>query len=501
MLKAVVFDDEYIVCQGLSRMIDWQRFGVELVGTAGDGLAALQLFREQRPDIVLTDIRMPGMDGLQLIETVADEAKDTMFIVLSGFNEFEYVRRAIGLGVVDYLEKPITVQKIEEAMTKTLERIKKQRAFSEMKSDLEASREQLLEKATLDLLLAGDKALEKWKQQYGARWSDVCGVSVLAFAAERLKWPESDAFRIVDVTNGEEKLSVVFHYALPSDELWGFLVSEETNGSVFASGGTYKALADAPVSCKEAQRALRYGRFLEESGWVRIEDIVGDDKQPEDLTRQEEAVLFALRTGDKAELRRSLDELQIWMEEQKLDPDKAEREMIRLIYLALEVLKETGGSVGELGDIAHQELNRMHTREEMFGWLHSKLAAMLLWLSDARRSTKHAAVEKALAYMEHRFGQDISLQEIAEHVGLNATYFSLLFKEEMGISYIKHLTNRRMEQAKVLLRSGMLVSDVSEKVGYLTYRHFTETFKKQTGLTPKQYRESCHIEHKDGAYE
>jgi two-component system response regulator YesN len=162
MLKAVVFDDEYIVCQGLSRMIDWQRFGVELVGTAGDGLAALQLFREQRPDIVLTDIRMPGMDGLQLIETVADEAKDTMFIVLSGFNEFEYVRRAIGLGVVDYLEKPITVQKIEEAMTKTLERIKKQRAFSEMKSDLEASREQLLEKATLDLLLAGDKACRCW---------------------------------------------------------------------------------------------------------------------------------------------------------------------------------------------------------------------------------------------------------------------------------------------------------------------------------------------------
>ena len=113
MRKAVIFDDEYIVLQGLQAMIDWQKYGVEIVGTAGDGAAALAIVRERRPDIILTDIRMPGMDGLELIERVMQEAPDTYTIVFSGFNEFEYVKRAIGLGVADYLEKPITIQTIE----------------------------------------------------------------------------------------------------------------------------------------------------------------------------------------------------------------------------------------------------------------------------------------------------------------------------------------------------------------------------------------------------
>jgi len=138
MLKAVIFDDEYIVLQGLRQMIDWSRYGVELAGTAEDGVSALQLLRACKPDIVLTDIRMPGMDGLQLIETAAAESPETMFIVFSGFNEFEYVRRAIGLGVIDYLEKPVTVSKIEAALRRTMNRIGKEQAFGEMKKKLEA---------------------------------------------------------------------------------------------------------------------------------------------------------------------------------------------------------------------------------------------------------------------------------------------------------------------------------------------------------------------------
>lgn len=490
MLKAVVFDDEYIVCQGLSKMIDWQRYGVELAGTAGDGLSALQLFREQKPDIVLTDIRMPGMDGLRLIEIASAEAPETMFIVFSGFNEFEHVMRAIGLGVVDYLEKPITVEKIEEVMRKTLERIGKQQAFSSMKMKLEASRQELLEKATLELLLSGEKAAEKWKRQFGPEWTDVKGVTVLAFQAERPLLPEDPSYRMVHVMNGADVLTAVFHFAVPPEALWEKLVSIGGEIGAFGSGGTYSSLSDAPKSCKEALRALRYGRFLEESGWTRIEDVEGDIEPTNELTKHEESVIFALRTGDKEGLDRSIAGFESWIEAQKLAPDKAEREMLKLAYLGLDTLKEFGREIRPLGEIDHQELAVMQTREEMFGWLRHKLESMLAWTIEARRSNKHEAVEKALAFMEERYGEDLSLQELAGHVGLNATYFSLLFKEEMGLSYIKHLTNIRMERAKEMLQGGMLVSEVSEKVGYINYRHFTEIFKKLAGMTPKQYRES-----------
>jgi two-component system response regulator YesN len=134
----------------------------------------------------------------------------------------------------------------------------------------------------------------------------------------------------------------------------------------------------------------------------------------------------------------------------------------------------------------------MHARADMFRWLRSDLGALLAWTKASRRSAKHAAVEQALAYLEERYGQDVSLQELAEHVGLNPTYFSLLFKEEMGTTYIKHLTHIRMERAKAMLRDGLRVGEVSEKVGYLNYRHFTEIFKKLVGVTPGQYRDGYH---------
>jgi two-component system, response regulator YesN len=247
LLKAAIFDDEYIVLQGLRTMIDWSRHGLELVGTASDGLAALELFRTHRPDIILTDIRMPGMDGLQVIEEVLNESPDALCIVFSGFNEYEYVKRAIKLGVTDYIEKPITIPKIEEAILKISKQISRNN--------------QPREKETLNLMLAGD------------------------------------------------------------------------------------------------------------------------------------------------------------------------------------------------------------------------------------RSSLHFSVDKALRYIEEHYDQDLSLQDVAEHVGMNPAYFSFLFKEKMGLTYVKHLTQIRMEHAKSLIQQGLLIHEVSEKSGFYNYRHFTEVFKKYVGLTPGQYRE------------
>lgn len=262
MLKAVLFDDEYIVIEALRTLVDWTGLGVELAGTACDGVAALALFKQTKPDIVLTDIRMPGMDGLQLIERIMNESPDTCCIVFSGFNEFEYVKQALQLGVVDYLEKPITDAGIERSLRKAAGKIIERRETTELRRKWEESRLELLEKARLD--------------------------------------------------------------------------------NQMLTGG------HAPPS---------------------------------------------------------------------------------------------------------------------------------------------SAVERARAYIVRHVNRDLSLQEVADHVGMNAAYLSVLFKEETGETYIKFLTRYRMELAKMLLRKGMKVQEVSERVGYHTYRHFSEVFKKCTGLTPGQFRD------------
>ena len=244
MLKAVLFDDEYILVKALRALIDWTGLGIELVGTAENGIAALEIFRREKPDIVLTDIRMPGMDGLQLIEEIMKEAEETCCIVFSGFNEYEYVKKAIQLGVTDYLEKPITDTSVERSLRKAVNKIVSQRESTDI----------------------------------------------------RRKW------------------------------------------------------------------------------------------------------------------------------------EKSQRELIKNPYLLTQL------------------------------------------------EPKSSAVERALAFIGQNANRDLSLQEVADHVGMSAAYLSVLFKEETGESYIKYLTRYRMELAKKLLLEGWKVNEVSERVGYHTYRHFSEVF-------------------------
>lgn len=494
MLKAVIFDDEYIVLQGLQMMIDWSKYGIELVGTATNGFAAIDLVETHSPDIVFTDIRMPGMDGLQVVEKILACAPEIICIVFSGFNEFEYVKKALKLGVSDYLEKPITIPMMEETLKRTLEKINEQKKVLSLKETLEDSRNVLIEKAALDLLLQGEEALPRWRNSFGEELNDIVGVTVLALSERIPDIPSHSSYFSLYLRNGKEHLLVIFHFQKDSSELLKeLLYLPGQHGITVGSGRTYQYLTDAVKSYKEAQQALRYGQFMEQGEWTRFEEIGENPNIPGDLSEQEEAIIFYLRTGDKSGLLRQLNEFINKVQTQRLNPDVIEREILKLIYLGLEVAKETGEDVSTITQrnyLPHIEIRMLNTKEKMFSWLKDQMEMIMDWFLQVRRDKKHEAVEKASKYIEKNLSNDLTLQEVAEYVGMNTTYFSLLFKEEMKLSYIKYVTKLRMERAKVLLREGYKVADVSEKVGYHTYRHFSELFKKQVGVNPGQYRDS-----------
>jgi two-component system, response regulator YesN len=494
MLKAVIFDDEYIVLQGLQMMIDWSKYGIELVGTATNGYTAIELVETHSPDIVFTDIRMPGMDGLQVVEKILTCAPEIICIVFSGFNEFEYVKKAIKLGVSDYLEKPITIPMIEETLKRTLKKIQEQKKVISLKETLEDSRNVLIERAALDLLLQGEEALPRWRKSYGVELKDIVGVTVLALSEKISDLPSHASYFSLYLRNGMEHLLVIFHFQEDSSDLLKELLYwPSEHGLTIGSGRTYPNLTDAAKSYKEAQQALRYGQFMDQGEWTRFEEIGENPNIPGDLSEQEEAIIFYLRTGDKSGLFRQLNEFKNKVQSQRLNPDVIEREILKLIYLGMEVAKETGEDVSTIAKgnyLPHIEIRRLNTKEKMFSWLNDQMEMIIDWFLDIRRDKKHNAVEKACKYLEKNLSNDLTLQEVAEYVGMNPTYFSLLFKEEMKLSYIKYLTKLRMVRAKELLREGYKVSEVSEKVGYHTYRHFSELFKKQVGVNPGQYRDS-----------
>lgn len=493
MLKAVLFDDEYIVLEALGALVDWRGLGIELAGTAGDGLSALATFREKRPDIVLTDIRMPGKDGLQLIEEILEEAPDTCCIVFSGFNEFEYVKRAIQLGVADYVEKPITEIGIERALRQALGRIGKREHLRELERKWSDSRQELLEKAVWELAMHGGEAEAKWRDCFGPEADLVIGVTAMA-AAETFGLPEHPAYRVVPVAGDFEKLAVVFHLMELPHAYWDDVAGDlETAGIAVGVGGTYREAGDAPRSLNEARRALKSALFLRVKGVVRFGELGERFASPDALSEREEAIVLSMRSGNKTLL---LDQVELFLDyirSAKMNPELAEREMLRLIYLSAEAAKEHGEpSVPASRDLSmpHVEIREAAARGVLPDWFRAQIEAIAEQALKERERNKHAAVEQARLYIERNVTRDVSLQEAADHVGLNATYLSVLFKEVMGETYIKYLTRYRMEMAKTLLRKGLKVCEVSEKVGYLTHRHFTEVFKKHTGRTPGQFKNS-----------
>jgi two-component system response regulator YesN len=490
MLKAVLFDDEYIVIKGLEKMIDWTSFGIELAGTAGDGYAALDTFRTLNPDIVLTDIRMPGLDGLQLIEEIMREAPETYCIVFSGFNEFKYVKRAIELGVSAYMEKPITIQSIEKAIQKAKDHINEKQETRSLQRKWEQNRSELLEKATLDLILFGVDAESKWKEAFGPDAQRVISTTVFVVSADLLL-PETEKFSAVYVRNGQERVLVVYHYESPSHDFWEqWIQASDQMEIIMGEGQTYPGLIHASLSYKEAHRAMRCARFLNYKGIVRFQDLGDLMTNPKRISDQEEAIILSMRAGNKTELLGQVDQFIEWIMTEKLDPAVAEREILKLIYLALDVSRESDSNALFMEHyMPHIEIQEAAARGNIAEWFRKQFDKIADLFMESREHTKHLSVVRARSYIEQNFSRDLSLQEVAEHVGMNASYLSVLFKEATGENYIKFLTRYRMELAKLMLQKGLKVKEVSEKVGYHTYRHFSEVFKKYVGLSPGQYKE------------
>ncbi|MEX2415133.1 MAG: helix-turn-helix domain-containing protein, partial [Paenibacillaceae bacterium] len=414
---------------------------------------------------------------------VMKEAPETYCIVFSGFNEFDYVKRAIQLGVADYLEKPITVQSIKQAIVKMLERVRKQKD----------SQHELLEKAALDLLLIGAEAESKWKEHFGTQASKVVAVTVLAHESETFPWMKDPHHIAVTVRNEQQRLLVVFHLACPLYDFWEKLFQEaEHAGTVAGVGRTYAHIGEARDSFKEALRALRAARFLNEIGLVRFEDLGGMITGSEELPEREESIILSLRSGNRTGLLEQINRFIEWFEKENVDPELAEREMLKFIYIAQQMSKEAGtDKKGKPYDNyrPHVEIREMMAKGEMVAWFREQIKRIADSVLNIRENSKHATIERARAYMEQHYSKDVSLQEVAEHIGMNSSYISVLFKEVMGESYIKYLTRYRIEAAKSLLNQGLKVNEVSEQVGYHTYRHFSEVFKKYTGATPGQYKD------------
>lgn len=478
MLKVIIADDEPKVNLLLQKIVDWEKLGYQIAGTANDGERALQLIEEEKPDVLMTDIRMPGVDGMELIRRAKELRPDLVFIVVSGYRQFEYAQTALKYGVTDYLLKPINAEELTQLLIRIREEEEKKRRLDNWTASVDRQlrenewkkREQLVdnlrEYAQENRELNGYESLN---QEYGCDFHEGTYQVIIIKPDIPSAEEHGDAYRIMVVIYKEKYDPVQLRQFLTRvrreienqrDLFWGIIVT-------MAMGGEKHRIQELPQSMKEAVQLCKNRITGGKGGWLSWD--AGDNETREDYEMLPEERKYFQEIGEY------LDSKKISMEvartEGTMTARRASGSQIYDCYMEISDAVLTGIRQNEKLDI-------------------DKIRKDLIENFEKKKETKEQKpITEARKYIQEHYLEPLKLEDVSKHIGFNATYFSSVFKKETGKNFLDYVTELRMNKAKQLLCSGeMSVNDVAEAVGYQDLKYFSRLFKKNAGISPSDYK-------------
>lgn len=537
MIKVFLVEDEAIIRRGIKNKIPWETEGFEFVGEASDGELAYPMIKKTKPDIVITDIKMPFMDGLELSAIIRKEMPDTKIIILSGYNEFDYAKTAISLGVTDYQLKPISSEKLLETIKRVAEIIREERAQKELLEEYKKDNQESLEldKAKLFYTLADNTMstaeILEWGNQLGL---DLTASYYTVILLKLISSVEENSYQeqLVETERKIEEFlerQECIHYFKRWGEGWFLLVRSEEeeeladllrilrdylselipdrkSGGLHYFGGigsTVQRLGDVRQSFLSANRTFA-ARFF-----ANLNQIITEEELRNSKSRQKEAddlkeinisnidrrlLEDFLKTGN-------IEEASIFLDAyfDKIGVGSYTSLMFRQ-YLMVDTyfcvskfLEDLGGSPQELmdkfGDVEEIKM-RIHSTDRVREYMKEVFTEALKMRDNLSRDKYSRLLKEAQHYAEQNYSNnEISLNMVASHVGISPSYFSTIFRQETGSTFVEYLTGLRMEKAKELLRcTNKKTAEIAYEVGYKDSHYFSYIFKKTQGLTPKDYR-------------
>lgn len=517
-MKVMIVDDEVIIRTGLAQVIKWRELGLELLPPAESGEEAIERMRVERPHILLTDIRMTGMDGLQLAEEARKLLPNLEVIILSGFDDFAYTQQAIRNHVNDYLLKTTRPEEIIKAVLKAKHRIEQR--WTEQSDDhfkTKEARNRLFERwivngdpagidarmleSVLPRLFAqegrpnreGDELLQVFFVS-GKGWENRSGASgaLLLFAIENML---HDLLACETLLQADRVVvaSRAGREASERDEAFR-KIEELLKCKLFvAYGRKVPDLTALHESYRTAETAFGYIGLTpgNRSDYADIEHRKGGKTA---FGSKDEIELHAILMEDdsvtlKEWTKRFVDSLlsddQFTLESLEDSVQAVAVSAQRWIEKALTV---TGRS-GAAQQLPHYRFERgRRPTEALFQYLHTAMKLFHNLLGEGQA----AYIHRAKAFIETHLGGDVGLPRVAKHVHLHPSHFSEIFKKEVGMTFSDYVTRQRMRQAAdILTTSPAKISDVASSVGYEDVKYFGQIFKKHTGKTPSEYREDA----------
>lgn len=527
MQKVMIVDDEVIFRDYLKTVLDWETLGFTLSQEAKNGLEALELMSAERPDIALVDITMPFMDGLELAEKLKELYPEVSVVLITGHNEFEYARKALKIGVEDYILKPFS----KDELLLTLVKLRQQhQKLQEEKLTLRENKE-LMKESFLGQLISREYALSgeetiRRLQQFGIQADNGCYV-VACIEIDHMdrKWSKGSdrllmKYAVTNVLNeameesgnhlifnGPEGriICLVRHQGERKDEappLEGykklcFLIKKYLKFTVTIGVGRSKdGFKGIAASYGEALEALQSKFVLGHDRVIAYgEQLPSSGNQPFYPTEVNEELLVLLRLNSWEKIEWKLDAVFQSIRARRLPIDYIYVICMGLVSVNLSYFEESGHPVEDcFGEqfYPYNEIRKFESAELTFDWI-KELFRKAVTYNNKHRNTRSSKIAKAAkAYIEQHYADPgLQLEQVAQHVFINASYLRAVFKKEVGITVSDYLTQHRMQQAKELLgRNTVRLADIAEKVGYNDPGYFSKSFKKFYGYSPSEYEKS-----------
>ncbi len=524
MYSVFVVDDEQLVLDGIRNKLAAEDSNFVFVGEATDGELALSQIQEIKPDILITDIKMPFMDGLQLSSRLKKIQPWLKIIILSGHDEFSYAKEAISIGVEDYILKPFTYKDLMISLEKVsfeLDQEHKQYSdINKMKEELESSSILLRNQFLSDIMLGNmqtDSIMHRADELSIKLLSRYYKVILSSITQEDQKSTEIEQVKSRILTLGQKADSALTFFITPQRavtlvmgnaekdieessynlaEAFEHIVTKNSKCNIISAiGKTVDHVSLISTSYAEAERILLKSKFWNTSRIVSSEDIQKSSDGELSL-RENDPLVERLKYAGKNEINEIIAQ---YMENLKDNPNHfsiiASYLLVDVIMAVSKLIEDLGGNVKEeMPEIlSHSFVENAVQNEATFIEEIRKVLEKIMAYRDQRIQGRYGEVIlKAKEYIEKNYAsQDTSLKLVADEIHLSPNHFSTIFSQECGITFIEYLTNKRIEAAKKLLReTDMKGADIAFECGFSDPHYFSFIFKKNTGLSPREYRNS-----------
>lgn len=522
LLKLVIVDDEPILLEGLLKTYDWTGMGFEVVGSARDGDQAIQVIKDKKPHVVLTDIRMKKVSGLQVMEEIEKEKINCLFVVLSAYRDFEYAKQACDLGAFAYLLKPIDDDELRQTMSGAYElcvgQIENEEKLERWEDLIVKDRDTFL-KVILQKYIKNKLSVEKVEKVFQTLNTTLerNDKFITAYADVDLSYKITNAldyeaakFAMIQLLEnyigdsffywlfeGEEDASVFIIKAVNGESVIALkqifnMVKEKDYPVVAAISKPYKGIEGIKKSYNEAAKLFELACMSGASAFTMPEELAEEAEKPhpEDC---ETMLLNAIRRNDVEELKEAFIHFIYSL------PDEEERQLYDIHRMMLKTESMLRNSYGITKDILDQYQKYYSNIQKLTAGKAVDVSYKILCNVIEKRKEKGCGNEtkffkeymsEAVAYIEeHLNEEDLSIVSVANHVYLNSVYFGRIFKNTFHLTFKKYLMERRMERAKRLLEEGKVsIGAICEQVGIGNSSYFSHLFKDYTGKLPSEYK-------------